>query len=98
MAEKPRVNVLEKWGLATHIKYNVPQSQVYYPGYEGEELPGAHVINGEVGQGGSNDSPVPEVYYDKLQITNRGKLVFTTGFAGILYAGVQIVSALKLIP
>jgi|SRR3989339_1224737 len=98
MGVEPRLSVLEKRGLATHTRFNVPQSQVYYPGFEGEELPGLHVVDGDVGPNGSNLSPVPEVYYDRLQLTNKGKIVFTVGFAGIILAGIQIASALKIIP
>lgn len=99
MAEKK--NIFEKWGLITKEKFNVTYWQVFSL-VDGSVKDGVNSYTygkRKEKRGNYNDfSPLARVTYENFQLTNRGKLAFTAGFASILYAGVQIASTLKLIP
>ncbi len=87
-------------GLITKEKYNVNPRRVYdeYGKLKYGIKSVEPAIYHNVVRTYSLGTPVKKVEYGNYQLTERGKLVFTTGFAIILYAGVKIASALKLIP
>lgn len=98
MAEKK--NIFERMGLLTKEKFNVPWWQVFTLDNQVREGIESYTYGKKLEKSGKyNDyHPLTRVTYEKLQLTNKGKLAFTTGFATLLWGGFQIAKALNLIP
>jgi len=110
MAEKKltwqKIFDIERLGLiiTRGNHYNVDPKYVYRYEYLGHGSSGYYIPNGvtvikeTTKEKGSDLSPVPEVYFEKTQLTLKGKLIVISGLAAIIYGGALLASYLKLIP